>query len=361
MAEAPNPGLLDLEKELTCSICTDILYQPLTLLDCLHTFCGSCLKEWFSWQASQAQSTSSSPYTCPSCRASVRETRPDAKVTTLLDMYLQANPSRGRTVAEKEEIKEKYKPGDSVMPKVKMERETSEDEADRRVLEEVRELSLRDVQVQSGGSYESRVRHGGRPRGQDTRDEEARQRRRPEEARRRRHEGSVALGGDNGSAMGDVDRRSQARQIEHQSSLRSLLSGSEGSSAEMQEEILRQIMDEGLLDGIDLNNMNVAQEDELSERIADAYRVFQAARRDRTKVNHGTGTRQELQVQQIRDRICPIRQSRGHTYSKHTLPVQVIGGERQVGTGTHPLRSREDLVVGHRPISNDKELVQRRI
>ncbi|KAA6412685.1 MAG: RING finger domain-containing [Lasallia pustulata] len=64
--------------------------------------------------------------------------------------------------------------------------------------------------------------------------------------------------------MGDVDRGSQARQIEHQSSLRSLLSGSEGSSAEMQEGILRQITDEGLLDGIDLNNMNIAQVDELS-------------------------------------------------------------------------------------------------
>jgi hypothetical protein len=25
-------GLLDLERELTCSICTDVLYQPLTLL-----------------------------------------------------------------------------------------------------------------------------------------------------------------------------------------------------------------------------------------------------------------------------------------------------------------------------------------
>ena len=169
-------------------------------------------------------------------------------------------------------MREKYKPGDSVMPKLEMEREDSEDEADRRMMEEVRELSLRDVRVPSGGSYESRVRHGGRPRDRDTRDEDARQRRRPDEARRRRREGQASVGGDSGSAMGDVDRRSQARQIEHQSSLRSLLSGSEGSSAEMQEEILRQIMDEGLLDGIDLNNMNVAQEDELSERIADAYR-----------------------------------------------------------------------------------------
>ncbi|SLM39080.1 hypothetical protein LPUS_01093 [Lasallia pustulata] len=108
-------------------------------------------------------------------------------------------------------MREKYKPGDNVMPKLKMEMEGTEEEADRRMMEEVRELSLRDVGVQNGGSYESIVRHGGMPRDRDTRDEDARQRRRPDEARRRRHEGQVAVGDESGSAPGDVDRRSQAR------------------------------------------------------------------------------------------------------------------------------------------------------
>ncbi|SLM39400.1 ring finger domain-containing protein [Lasallia pustulata] len=107
----------------------------------------------------------------------------------LADMYLQANPNRGKTVEEKEEMRKKYKPGDSVMPKLEMEMEGTEEEADRRMMEEVRELSLRDVGIQNGGSYESRVRHGGMPRDRDTRDEDARQQRRPDEARRRRHEG----------------------------------------------------------------------------------------------------------------------------------------------------------------------------
>lgn len=39
-----------------------------------------------------------------------------------------------------------------------------------------------------------------------------------------------------------------------------------------EQEIVRQITEEGLLDGIDLNNLNVSQEDELSGRIADAYK-----------------------------------------------------------------------------------------
>ena len=59
------------------------------------------------------------PYTCPSCRASVRTTQPNATVTTLLDMYLQANPERGKAEADKEADRKKYKPGDNVLPKLR--------------------------------------------------------------------------------------------------------------------------------------------------------------------------------------------------------------------------------------------------
>ena len=242
-------GLLDLEKELTCSICTEVLYQPLTLLDCLHTFCGSCLKLWFSWQATQASSRDSTPFTCPSCRAIVRGTRPDAKINTLLDMYLQANPDKVKSEEEREEIKQKYTPGEDVIAKAEVATEDeSLDEEDRRMVEEVREMSLRDIGRRENRTYERGVRH--RNRSRDTRTNQGRS-----DGHRAREES-----------------RTQARQIEHQSSLRSLISTSDVDSAEMEEEILRQIMEEGLLDGIDLQNMSVSQEDELSERIAEAYR-----------------------------------------------------------------------------------------
>ena len=62
-----------------------------------------------------------------------------------------------------------------------------------------------------------------------------------------------------------------ARQIEHQASLRSLLSASEIDSQEIEEEIMRQVIEEGLLDGIDLRNIDASQENEIRERIAQAY------------------------------------------------------------------------------------------
>lgn len=284
MVEPAKTGLVDLEKELTCSvshifpicgpfllvykatdcwsdiipqICTEILYQPLTLLDCLHTFCGSCLKEWFSLQVTRASTANPNPFSCPSCRASVRDTRPNAGITTLLEMYLQANPSKGKGEQEKEEMRKRYKPGENVLPKVKRRKERDDEAEDRRMVEEVREMSLRDLGIRGSGSYERGVRHRVRSRVRNGQDGEP---------------GSRDAGGEVARPSTATEAASQARQIEHQSSLRSLLSSSDVDSSDLEEEILRQIMDEGILDGIDLNNIDVSQEDELSEKIADAYR-----------------------------------------------------------------------------------------
>ncbi|KAE8348967.1 hypothetical protein BDV28DRAFT_160882 [Aspergillus coremiiformis] len=257
-AKSPSrgPGLRDLEKELVCSICTELLYQPLTLLDCLHTFCGSCLKEWFSAQASRHRSSSSVRFTCPSCRAIVRETRPNATVTTLLDMVLTANPDRAKPEAEKEEIAQKYKPGQCVFPTTASpENGTDEEDGeDRRLMEDVRDLSLRESRTRT---REHRSARSTRPRRGQSPDRNGRR----EDGRSARHHGQR-------SALSEASEHT--RRIEHQSSLRSLLSLSDTET--MQEEILRQILEEGLLDDIDMDNLGPSQEEELSERIADAYR-----------------------------------------------------------------------------------------
>ncbi|KAE8385327.1 hypothetical protein BDV23DRAFT_165123 [Aspergillus alliaceus] len=265
--ESPSggPGLGDLEKELTCSICTELLYQPLTLLDCLHTFCGCCLKEWFSAQASRRRPPSSVRFTCPQCRAVVRETRPNATVTTLLDMVLTANPDRAKPEAEKEEIAQRYTHGQSIFPRTGSPENINaeSDDEDRRLIAEVRELSLRESRAQTRehrSARPSRARRSESADG-DGRREYDRSRQEPEEERSARRHGQRA-------ALSDASERT--RRIEHQSSLRSLLSLSDTDA--MQEEILRQIMEEGLLDDIDMDNLGPAQEEELSERIADAYR-----------------------------------------------------------------------------------------
>ena len=275
-------GLLDLEKELCCSICTDILYQPLTLLDCLHTFCGSCLKEWFRWQqvrvdqehAGSRRRPTRYVFTCPSCRASVRDTRPNATVTTLLDMFLQAHPQRMKSLDDREAISASFTPGEAVLPAqpgsderdrqshTEDESEDDEDEeADRRLLEEVRELSLREISQGFDADHERGNRQ------------------------RRRHPVNLGQLAPPVSRANDTHqeglRRHISHRLRHQSSLRSLLSGSHLDSHEMEEEIMRQINEEGLLDGIDLENIQADQEDEISERIAEAYRRRRRRHRSR--------------------------------------------------------------------------------
>ncbi|KAF2159410.1 hypothetical protein M409DRAFT_71073 [Zasmidium cellare ATCC 36951] len=308
MAQDGNTGggLLDLERELTCSICTDILYQPLTLLDCLHTFCGSCLKEWFKWQAASAATNNrrtTHPYTCPSCRESVRGTKADWRLSTLLEGYLKANPDKSKTEEEKEEMRKHYKPGDDVLPPVRVEVE-SEDSEDERLMAEVRELSMADVDPETARRRAERAaRHRQRRRqGRDT----------PEDQERNRQ------------------RQEDERQVEHQPSLRSLLSGSEINSQDVQEEILHSIYSEGLLNGIDIDNLTPAQEEELTERIAEAYRRRQR-NRERSR-NRDRSTTARNQNQQRADSQPPQQQqsrarppiSRPHLFEQQAS----VGAER---------------------------------
>lgn len=176
-------------------------------------------------------------------------------------MVLAANPDRAKSATEKEEIAQRYKHGDSVFPSVSIRHHSSEesDNDDRRLLNEVRELSLRDGGTRSGihshrAGNSSRSHNAGR-NDSAGRGEDGRASGHPNQRR------SVRPTGDNSE---------RTRQVEHQSSLRSLLSLPDAEV--MEEQILQQIMEEGLLDGIDLNNLGPSQEEELSERIAEAYR-----------------------------------------------------------------------------------------
>ena len=159
-----------------------------------------------------------------------------------------------------------------MLPKVRVKKETREEVDDRRMVEEARDLSLRDVGIRgpTTGSYERGTRH--RPRESlDSTRATLGQRDTAFELNRQREY--------NGAAPDAA--RAQARHIEHQSSLRSLLSSSSMDSIDMEEEILRQIMEDGILDGIDLSNIDGTQEDELSEKIAEAYRRRHGGQRSR--------------------------------------------------------------------------------
>lgn len=207
----------------------------------------------------------------------MRGARPDAKVNTYLDLWLKANPNRGKSEEEKEEERKKYKPGDNVLPKLRR-RGASDTSDDRRLVDEVRELSLRELGGASSGGRESNSERRRRERSHSGR---SRSSSRPRT--QRPSDGYLSASRSDGQQSGRSSREPSprnppGRQVEHQSSLRSLLSNSE-DPAEIEEEIMRQILEDGLLDGLDLNDIDITREDEISERIATAFRQRREERR----------------------------------------------------------------------------------
>ncbi|EXJ89163.1 hypothetical protein A1O3_02227 [Capronia epimyces CBS 606.96] len=317
--EPPTTGLLNLEKELVCFICTEVLYQPLTLLDCLHTFCGSCLKEWFSHQHRKAlhahSSVSTPPYTCPTCRAPVKDVQHNAMINTLLDMFLAANPGKDRTTEEKAEMAQIYKAGDEILPKLeshrRRERRRREEEEglarERRSASHVpQDRSRRDQQLYNASTDTGLTPH---PRGGDSRSRERRDRtersRDADRHERRQHQqnteamvsaprtasspSSAGLSSSLSPPTGSprhpdaVEARQRgARTVAHQASLISLVSASEsgtGTGDSLNEaQLMQEILAEGLLDGINVEDLTEAEQDELSELIAERYRQLHPER-----------------------------------------------------------------------------------
>lgn len=215
-------------------------------------------------------------------------------------MFVVANPDKDRSAAEKEEMAAKYRPGDQVLPKVATRERTAAErraqEDDRRLIDEVREMSLRDAGVSSVPPRTRRRRDSRDDRTRASRDRSTDSRHRRNGHRPRMDEGSRRNSDHGFSDSEHRHRRSESRQrqIEHQSSIRSLISSADMSERDIEREIedfARQIQEEGLLDGLDLDNIDLSRDDELSRRITEAYRRRQRerARHEASRRNHASG------------------------------------------------------------------------
>merc|ERR1711916_251503 len=63
-----NTDLLkEMEDEFTCPICHDYFVLA-HLLDCGHSFCYTCIHQWFQLRAKKRRNN----HQCPTCRAEVK-------------------------------------------------------------------------------------------------------------------------------------------------------------------------------------------------------------------------------------------------------------------------------------------------
>jgi len=172
------------------------------------------------------------------------------------------------------------------MPRIRR-RGTSDASGDRRVVEETRQQSLQEVNISNVPNSGSRGDSSGRRTGQRSNDRRSpsssRHRSSSGRPRQRRSTTHLSAGVTDGRASGRTSRdpsprNPPGRQVEHQSSLRSLLSTSD-DPAEIEGEIMRQILEDGLLDALDLNDIDITQDEVISERIAAAFRQRREERR----------------------------------------------------------------------------------
>ena len=69
----------DLRGLVSCRVCIRPMYEPYTI-SCGHTFCYSCLAQWFQNHKSNK--------TCPDCRASVKQQPAPAYLVSRLSCHL---------------------------------------------------------------------------------------------------------------------------------------------------------------------------------------------------------------------------------------------------------------------------------
>ena len=96
-------------EDLKCSICYEVLYQPVTTRPCLHTFCGSCLKKTFQFAARRK-------YKCPMCRAEVRDAPWNHEAQAKVQFLRWICPDFWKPPDEIAEMERTYKQGDSIFP-----------------------------------------------------------------------------------------------------------------------------------------------------------------------------------------------------------------------------------------------------
>lgn len=212
----------------------------------------------------------------------------------------------------------------------------AEDE-DRRLIDEVREMSLREAtpgQTRTERPRRHRQSHSVDGRSRSSRNHRSTSRRRPagDGSGHSRSDESSRQGSDHSTSDRERRRRrrqsdSHQRQVEHQSSLRSLISTSEMSERDIEREIedfARQIQEEGLLDGLDLDNIDLTRDDELSRRITEAYRRRQRERtrnessRRATSSNSNVASRSTEAIQTDARLRAPETGSRSRASSRST-------------------------------------------
>ncbi|KAJ3188230.1 hypothetical protein HDU85_005380 [Gaertneriomyces sp. JEL0708] len=88
----------DLLQNLLCGICHELLWQAVSLVPCMHTFCGGCYSDWCSVSSD-----------CPQCRTPPSLVSRNHTMNGVVEAFLRVHPDKARDPEDIEELQKRNK------------------------------------------------------------------------------------------------------------------------------------------------------------------------------------------------------------------------------------------------------------
>ena len=90
----------ELLEIISCSICSDVMHDCISVQPCLHCYCAGCYSEWM------AKSDE-----CPLCKKKVERIAKNHIVNNIIETYLKNNPEKKRSEKDLKELDKKNNRG----------------------------------------------------------------------------------------------------------------------------------------------------------------------------------------------------------------------------------------------------------
>jgi E3 ubiquitin-protein ligase CHFR len=78
-------GIDKMGEQFDCGICYLIMHQPVSLMPCLHNYCGGCFSDWVKRDQM-----------CPYCKEKIIMIKKNATLHSMIESYLLVNPELRR-------------------------------------------------------------------------------------------------------------------------------------------------------------------------------------------------------------------------------------------------------------------------
>jgi hypothetical protein len=83
-----TPQSAEIAGELKCGICLELAHRCVSLMPCLHHFCGGCISPWLDKKE------------CPNCKQKITRAKRNPHINSLIEAVLKLDPSQARDESE---------------------------------------------------------------------------------------------------------------------------------------------------------------------------------------------------------------------------------------------------------------------